>query len=86
MDSLLNFMKQFLQNVKNALQPIENNFSNIKYHLQNNKPLALCCVALLGLLLFSSARGFIQKNSVKNERTPIAIEVHTKSTDGGTHV
>ena len=78
MDSLLNFMKQFLQNVKNALQPIENNFSNIKYHLQNNKPLALCCVALLGLLLFSSARGFIQKNSVKNERKPIAIEVHTK--------
>lgn len=78
MDSLSNFFRQLLQNCKIALQQIKYQASNIKYHLQNNKPLALCCVALLSLLLFSSVRGFIQKNSVKNERKPVAIEVHTK--------
>ena len=78
MDSLSNFFRQLLQNCKIALQQIKYQASNIKYHLQNNKPLALCCVAMLGLLFFSSARGFMQKNSAKNERKPIAIEVHTK--------
>ena len=78
MDSLSNFFRQLLQNCKIALQQIKYQASNIKYHLQNNKPLTLCCVAMLGLLFFSFARGFVQKNSAQNERKPIAIEVHTK--------
>ena len=78
MDSLSNFFRQLLQNCKIALQQIKYQVSNTKYHLQNNQPLALCCVAMLGLLLFSSARGYMQKNSDKSERKPIAIEVHTK--------
>ena len=78
MNSLSNFFRQLLQNCKIALQQIKYQASNIKYHLQNNKPLTLCCIAVLGLLLFSFARGFVQKNSAQNERKPIAIEVHTK--------
>ena len=87
MDDLSNFFKNLLQNVKGFLLQIKNRIPNLRWQLQNNKPLAfLCiavlgipflCIAVLGILLFSSLKGLV-KSSASADRKPLTVEVHTK--------
>lgn len=72
------FFKKVLQNVKDAFQQLKSNMPKIRYYFQNRKPLALLCVAVVGLLLFSAMRG-LQHKSIGHDRKPVTIEVHTKA-------
>ena len=70
MDSLRDFFKKFQQ----ALSVL---FRNIKFRLQDNKPLSLLCIAVAGLLLFSAVRG-LQGKAARTDRKPVMVEAHTK--------
>ena len=77
MDDLSNFFKNLLQNVKGFLLQIKNRIPNLRWQLQNNKPLAFLCIAVLGILLFSSLKGLI-KSPASADRKQLKVEVHTK--------
>ena len=77
MDDLSNFFKNLLQNVKRFLLQIKNRIPNLRWQLQNNKPLAFLCIAVLGILLFSSLKGLI-KSPASADRKQFKVEVHTK--------
>ena len=77
MDDLSNFFKNLLQNVKRFLLQIKNRIPNLRWQLQNNKPLAFLCIAVLGILLFSSLKGLI-KSPASTDRKQLKVEVHTK--------
>ena len=77
MDDLSNFFKNLLQNVKGFLLQIKNRIPNLRWQLQNNKPLAFLCIAVLGILLFSSLKGLI-KSPASADRKQFKVEVHTK--------
>ena len=77
MDDLSNFFKNLLQNVKGFLLQIKNRIPNLRWQLQNNKPLAFLCIALLGIFLFSSLKGLI-KSPASTDRKQLKVEVHTK--------
>ena len=77
MDDLSNFFKNLLQNVKGFLLQIKNRIPNLRWQLQNNKPLAFLCIAVLGILLFSSLKGLI-KSPASTDRKQLKVEVHTK--------
>ena len=77
MDDLSNFFKNLLQNVKRFLLQIKNRIPNLRWQLQNNKPLAFLCIAVLGILLFSSLKGLI-KSPASADRKQLKVEVHTK--------
>ena len=70
-------LKEFLQKIKWQLQSLKQQLPKLNWQLQNNKPLALLCVAVLGLLLFSGLKGLI-KSPASADRKPVIIEVHTK--------
>ena len=72
MDDFSNFFKNLLQNVKRFLLQIKNRIPNLRWQLQNNKPLAFLCIAVLGILLFSSLKGLIKSPA------QFKVEVHTK--------
>ena len=77
MDDVTNFFKNLLQNIKAALQQIKNRLPNLRWQLQNNKPLAFICILVAGFLLFSGIRS-LQKDSASANRKLIKVEVHTK--------
>ena len=77
MDDLSNFFKNLLQNAKRFLLQIKNRIPNLRWQLQNNKPLAFLCIAVLGVLLFSSLKGLI-KSPASADRKQLKVEVHTK--------
>ena len=66
-----------MEKVKDIIHAINRYLQNLKWHLQNNKPLALLCVAVAGLLLFSAVRG-LQSKSARTDRKPVTVEAHTK--------
>ena len=70
-------LKEFVQKVKWQLQSLKRQLPNLKWQLQNNKPLALLCIAVLGLMLFSGLKGLF-KGPVSADRKPVIIEAHTK--------
>ena len=70
-------LKEFLQQLKWKLQILKQQLPKLKWQLQNNKPLALLCVAVLGLLLFSGLKSFF-KDPPSSDRNVITIEAHTK--------
>ena len=77
MDDLSNFFKNLVQNIKGFFLQIKNRIPNLRWQLQNNKPLAFLCIAVLGILLFSSLKGLV-KSSASADRKPLTVEVHTK--------
>ena len=70
-------LKELLQKIKWQLQNLKQQLPKLKWQLQNNKPLALLCIAVLGLLLFSGLKGLI-KSPASADRKAITIEAHTK--------
>ena len=77
MDDFSNFFNNLMQNVKNLLLKINNRISNLRWQLQSHKPLALFCIAVLGILIFSSLKGML-KSPASTDRKPLPVEVHTK--------
>ena len=69
MDDLSNFFKNLVQNIKGFFLQIKNRIPNLRWQLQNNKPLAFLCIAVLGILLFSSLKGLI-KSPASADRKP----------------
>ena len=71
MDDLSNFFKNLLQNVKRFLLQIKNRIPNLRWQLQNNKPLAFLCIAVLGILLFSSLKGLVKSSAHVQNGHPV---------------
>ena len=78
MDRLSVVIKAAVQTCKRIWQQIKDRFSSLlKYQLCNNKPLALLCIAALGLLLFYAPRG-LHKDAAPSDRKLAIPEAHTK--------